>query len=600
MRRLTLSALLAVLTFVSLPLAGLAHAEENATNLTSLSIKVVGVSFFGPSYNKRASLKHTTSGYTLEYTCSAPREKQCGCSHHVDTEINESQVRTLLAFIASLRDGGDQATCCDHPWTGIELEYLWQPRQTKTVAFDLLKLEEIFNLCGTPVVPFNADDSGSQFRLGKQLHKLGLDQMAVEALERAATLDPGHVALEAYETLGEAHWRLREYEKALNAFNRVLSLRPNDARILLRLAALHSDFDRKQEAIEAYKHALDLYPTRDTKVEAYSNLGHIYKELGRLSEASRAFKEAIQIQPDNAFTRFSLGEVDLELGDAEAALEQYQALTLLKSNYADDLHLMIYQRAIHDNPEDPNAHFNLGNTYYLAGRYEDAIEPYKQAIRLRPNLQLAYSRLGYSYVQVGKYGEAVEAYEGAVRVDPQSYIDHTNLGLAYLYVGSDQPGIAHLKEAIHVKPESADAHNNLGYGFRSTGRDAEAIAPLKQAIHLEPDHKLAHFNLGMVYRNIGRYEDAVRSLKRAIRLDPEDPERHFYLGNTYHDMKRHKEAVGPYKEAVNLKPNFVEARFQLGVTYLELGERKAAVQEYEELKSWDEKRAKELYSLISQ
>ena len=150
MRRLTLSALFSVLMFASFSLAGQAYGEEKGSKLTSLSIKVVGMSLFGRWYEKRAALKRTASGYALECTCWSLREKQCGCSHHVKREINESEVTKLLKVLAPLRDEGKKATCCDHPWTEIELEYLSQPRQKKTVGFDLLELEEIFNLCSSP------------------------------------------------------------------------------------------------------------------------------------------------------------------------------------------------------------------------------------------------------------------------------------------------------------------------------------------------------------------------------------------------------------------------------------------------------------------
>jgi len=65
---------------------------------------------FGSGYTKLASLKHRTSAYTLEYTGWALGEKQSCCSHHVDTDVKESEVRTLLEFIASLRDGGGGPT----------------------------------------------------------------------------------------------------------------------------------------------------------------------------------------------------------------------------------------------------------------------------------------------------------------------------------------------------------------------------------------------------------------------------------------------------------------------------------------------------------
>ncbi len=109
------------------------------------------------------------------------------------------------------------------------------------------------------------------------------------------------------------------------------------------------------------------------------------KNQGRFADAAKAFEEVLRVYPNAHFTRYSLGETYLELGDMSSALEQYKILKDLKSNYADDLHIMIYQQAVCQNPDDPDAHFNLGNAYHSAERYRDAIDPYKQAVRLKPD-----------------------------------------------------------------------------------------------------------------------------------------------------------------------------------------------------------------------
>jgi tetratricopeptide (TPR) repeat protein len=466
------------------------------------------------------------------------------------------------------------------------------------VGYDLLDLTEIFNLCESPSVPFNPDNSQSQRRLGEQLYKIGLYDRAAEALERAVKLDPGHVAVETHEALGDTYRMLRNHEKALEAYKRALGLRPESAGLFLKLGSLYSESGRLPEAIEAYRQALRFAPTGDTAHQAQASIGYIYKGQGRFADAAKAFEEVLRAYPNDYFTRYSLSETYLELGDMSSALEQHKILKDLKSNYADDLHIMIYQHAVRQNPDDPDAHFNLGNAYYSAERYADAIDPYKQAVRLKPDLELAYSRLGYAYTQLRQYEPAIQAFEAAIRLNPREHIDRVNAGLAYFYIGKSSQAIAHLKEATRLKPDSADAHNNLGYVLRSTGADREAILSLKQAIRLNPDHEPAHYNLGVAYQNLGEYKEAVEALRQAARLKPSNPDSHFQLGQVYAHLGRYQEAVEAFKEAIALKPYFIDARFQLGSAYFRMGHHEAALKEYDDLKGWDEKRAEELYSLI--
>lgn len=322
-----------------------AQGDQKVSDLGSLSIEVAGVTFVGTSYWKSARFERAGSDYSLAYTCWSPRAGECTCPR-MTRKIQASEVARVLEFISSLEDGGERARCCDHPWTEIQLTYSAEPRQRKmTLPFDLLRVEEIFNLCGTPLSPFNPAEAASQFRLGKQLYRVGLRERAEAALEQAIRLDPRDVPLEAHEVLGDTYRARRDYEKALEAYGHVLDARPKDARILLRIGALHSEFDQKAEAIEAYRRAIDVEPGGTTGREAYENLGHIYRDIGRPREAVEVFKQVLRIEPKDAFTRYSLGEVLLGLGDVNGALEQYEALKGLGAGYANDLHRMIHERA---------------------------------------------------------------------------------------------------------------------------------------------------------------------------------------------------------------------------------------------------------------
>jgi tetratricopeptide (TPR) repeat protein len=254
---------------------------------------------------------------------------------------------------------------------------------------------------------------------------------------------------------------------------------------------------------------------------------------------------------------------------------------------------------VRQNPDDSDTQFNLGNAYYWAKRYAEAIEPYKQTVRLNPDLELAYSRLGTSYAELNQYEPAIQAFEAALRLNPQDEIDRVSAGLMYFYIGKNVQAIANLKEAIRLKPEDAEAHNNLGYVLRSTGADREAILSLNEAIRLEPDHALAHYNLGVAYHNLREYNEAVEALRQAARLDPSFPDSYFDLGLAYALLGRDQEAVEVFKNAIALKPNFIDARFQLGRAYFRMGNHEAALKAYDDLKVWDKKRAEELYGVIS-
>ena len=55
-------------------------------------------------------------------------------------------------------------------------------------------------------------------------------------------------------------------------------------------------------------------------------------------------------------------------------------------------------------PNDPAAHFNLGATYYKAGKLHDAIKEFEETIEMHPNSAEAHFNLGVLYDSV-KQGE---------------------------------------------------------------------------------------------------------------------------------------------------------------------------------------------------
>ncbi len=71
---------------------------------------------------------------------------------------------------------------------------------------------------------------------------------------------------------------------------------------------------------------------------------------------------------------------------------------------------------VRKNPDDAEAHYNLGNAYRESDEYEEAIESYKQAIKINPDFAMAHKNLGFAYSTLGKYEEEIESYKQAIRI----------------------------------------------------------------------------------------------------------------------------------------------------------------------------------------
>ncbi len=62
----------------------------------------------------------------------------------------------------------------------------------------------------------------------------------------------------------------------------------------------------------------------------------------------------------------------------------------------------------------------------------EAIEAYKQAIRINPDDVEAHNNLGNAYGNIGMYEEAIAAWKQVIRIDPKNAAVLVNLGNAYV------------------------------------------------------------------------------------------------------------------------------------------------------------------------
>jgi predicted O-linked N-acetylglucosamine transferase (SPINDLY family) len=216
----------------------------------------------------------------------------------------------------------------------------------------------------------------------------------------------------------------------------------------------------------------------------------------------------------------------------------------------------IYRRILQAEPNQVEAHINLGAAFKEQGKLDEAVACYRRALELKPDLAEAHSNLGNALKQQGKLDEAVACHRRALELKPDFVEAHNNLGNALKDQGKLDEAVACFRRALELKPGFAAAHNNLGNVFNDEGKLHEAIACFRRALELKPDFAEAHNNLGNALEGQGRLDDAVACCRRALELKPDYVEAHNSLGIALIDQGRLDEAIACYRRALELKPDF--------------------------------------------
>ena len=84
------------------------------------------------------------------------------------------------------------------------------------------------------------------------------------------------------------------------------------------LAVQNQQKNNLQVAENLYKEILKI---NSNHVDAYNNLGIVYKELGELQKAVDCYQKVIQIQPEDVYAHYNLGLVFKELREFQKAVE---------------------------------------------------------------------------------------------------------------------------------------------------------------------------------------------------------------------------------------------------------------------------------------
>ena len=133
--------------------------------------------------------------------------------------------------------------------------------------------------------------------------------------------------------------------------------------------------------------------------EEWSLEGNAWMELGKPTEAARAFRRATDADPKAALPMEFLGRLRLAEGNAEAASR-------------------LFEESLRMDPDSRSAHFFLGQAREALGRPADAASAYRDALAVSPDFFPALYHLGRALLLAGDPAAAVPPLERAVSLQP--------------------------------------------------------------------------------------------------------------------------------------------------------------------------------------
>ncbi len=330
--------------------------------------------------------------------------------------------------------------------------------------------------------------------------------------------------------------------EGIERLRQVLQSDPANGPAYFYLSTLYTEL-RQYDVAERYlQRAMDVSPKRGVY---YHQLGLIRYRQQQWRPALQFFKQALEFGAGSyeAAVWRSIGDVQVELFDREAALQAYET-------------------ALRIQPNDAPTRLALGRFYLERSKPDQAIQHLRAALEIDPMLRAAYPVLGRAYRQTGNLPAAQAILRKAVEANPSDQESRYALGQVFLAMGRADEGKKELDTYEEIRQQVAAANNNYEAALShiEAGRFSEAEMLLRETVRLAPRYGPALHSLGTLLLDRGSPEKASDLLKRAVEETPLNAESWFSLGSAYFKSGKLAEALEAAKRAIVL--NEEDGRYQ--------------------------------------
>lgn len=254
------------------------------------------------------------------------------------------------------------------------------------------------------------------------------------------------------------------------------------------------------------------------------------KQQGRLSDALQSLRIARRCNPTSHMALISIGLLHLEMKKPKLAQRIFQKAVHCKPTAVGYIFLgkafcqqgqfnqskSCYLSALRLEPDNEEAHYNLGVCCQEGRQYSRAEKHFRRAIEIDPKYAWAYAELGSVLFKKKRYQESYKALQRSVKLDPDYYWSRLYLAVTNVVLGHLKEAQKQYHQAIRIAPQDSLGYTLLG-DFLSMEQRADAEKYLKKAIALDPSCESALYYMSKHLLRNNRGKEAMMYLRKAAR-----------------------------------------------------------------------------------
>lgn len=401
-------------------------------------------------------------------------------------------------------------------------------------------------------------------------------------LKNLLKLEPDNDSV--YCELGDIYLRLKDDERAVDAFQRAVKINPENLKARLRMGQIYLILSHTREARNTAMFLLEKMPDDIDTLHLFAS---VQEQEKNYDSALKTLEKAAVIAPQNAVTYLFMAHINYEKGDLKAAEEKYK-------------------HAISLSPDSPMAYMGLTRLYGSQEEWIKVESTLKSMIKNSDQKDEDLIQLGIFYESKNKFAEAEKAFISAIKAaSPGDVEAHTALGEFYTRRENYQKALAVFENALKIQKDNPDIlqkYASIKFKLKKID-ESDAITDIileKHKNHVETnllksrilfekkDYSNALYYIETVIKDnpdkaIAYYLKALCLLNGGVNTSSQDELLKVAAGYKPDTRLWEKElAIGNLVKALELAPDYLPARVDLAELYIQTGNFYLAEKEIDE------------------
>ncbi|MFC1550234.1 tetratricopeptide repeat protein [Candidatus Neomarinimicrobiota bacterium] len=409
----------------------------------------------------------------------------------------------------------------------------------------------------------NPDDVDAREMLANQLT---LRQMYSQAEEQYSILiDQYEAKTEYYYALGDLAKIQKQYDNALDYYQRAYDLNNQAYNILEYAADIATQVQNYSKAMDFYKQLADMEESDPHYLRKYIDASI---RNGDYEAAIAAMHDIIKIDGNTPINLNQLATLLYETGEIDDAKKVFHQVLEQDSENLMSLHLLAtlfresgnFQKAneysellINAHPDDSRGYVNKALSALANNEPKLALSILKPVTDKFINNYTVQYLLGTSYNMLGIDDSTKVYIERALSIFPESVGALHILAIIYSNEMEWEKADNIYSKLITDNEKDAQALNNFAYGLAERDIEFEKAAELsKKSLIIEPNNPAYLDTYGWILYKLQKYEDAIIYIKKSLEIDGKNAEVLEHAVEILKKLDRKDEAQYYYHKAANL------------------------------------------------